>query len=258
MKKHLSTFALAARGSFWRVLAVTLSAALLCAALLWLAPGQSREVVGHDAAGQPILQTGKILSASVMVQKSFCTLPVAAGFALVLWLLSRVGSGRGTQPGYTALRLRLAPWRIAVLWTLYDLMMLLFYRAAVTAAVYGVIGWRLREAGPQALWLASYTTPLLHNLLPLRDPLGWSAMGAVTLLSAVSCALFPLRRWRGGSGTPVITAIVFTEASLWMPVSFASSGGVGLRVALTVIAGIITVLTIYRSFDGEEEAHETV
>ena len=30
MKKHLSTFALAARGSFWRVLAVTLSAALLC------------------------------------------------------------------------------------------------------------------------------------------------------------------------------------------------------------------------------------
>lgn len=253
MKKHLSTFALAARGSFWRVLAVTLSAALLCAVLLWLAPGQSREVVGHDAAGEPILQTGGFLSASVMVKKSFCRLPVMAGFALVLWLLSRTGTGRGTQPGYTALRLRIAPWRIAVLWTVYDLVMLLFYRAAVTAAVYGVIGRRLEDTGPQALWLSSYTNAFLHNLLPLRDPLGWSAMVAVTLLGAVSCALFPLRRWRGGSGTPVITAIVFTEAALFIPV------GSALCVALTVIAGILLGYGIVGLFSGEEEeTHETI
>ena len=40
MRKHLSVLALAARGTVWRVLTVTLLSAVLSGALLWLVPAQ--------------------------------------------------------------------------------------------------------------------------------------------------------------------------------------------------------------------------
>ena len=83
MRKHLSVLALAARGTVWRVLTVTLLAAVLSGALLWLIPAQEPDavIVAPDGTETPQYEL-----------VDFCKLPgktgaanaCAAGFAALL------------------------------------------------------------------------------------------------------------------------------------------------------------------------------
>ena len=219
MKRHLSVFALAARASFVKVIAVTLLTAILCGVLLWVAPGYHGYHT-YDENGQLIETTYYgTPSGRKIVQGSFCTIPALLGFAAVAALLARIGTGKNVQPGYTALRLRIKPWQVIALWSLYNCIMVLFYRAVVTLVIYGVLGCRVRESGAQALLLASYGNTFLHNLLPLRDTGAWITLVASTLLTGVAGAMSSARQWRGNAniGMPIYSAIVLTAFSMNAP-----------------------------------------
>ena len=73
MRKHLSVLALAARGTVWRVLAVTLLAAVLSGALLWLIPAQESDavIVAPDGTETPQYEL-----------VDFCKLPGKTGAAI--------------------------------------------------------------------------------------------------------------------------------------------------------------------------------
>ena len=73
MRKHLSVLALAARGTVWRVLAVTLLAAVLSGALLWLIPALEPDavIVAPDGTETPQYEL-----------VDFCKLPGKTGAAI--------------------------------------------------------------------------------------------------------------------------------------------------------------------------------
>ena len=116
MRKHLSVLALAARGTVWRVLAVTLLAAVLSGALLWLVPAREPGAVIVEPDGTETPQFELV---------DFCKLPgrtgaaiaCAAGFAALLAVLSLNGCGYGAKTGCTVQRLRVGEGSLCLWWT---------------------------------------------------------------------------------------------------------------------------------------------
>ena len=80
MRKHLSVLALAARGTVWRVLAVTLLAAALSGALLWLIPAQEPDavIVAPDGTETPQYE---LVDFCKLPGKTGAAIACAAGFA---------------------------------------------------------------------------------------------------------------------------------------------------------------------------------
>ena len=251
MKRYTSLFALAARASFVKVVAVTLLTAILCGVLLWFAPAYDGENV-YDETGRFIETVSNgTLHPEQMVKKSFCSLAALLGFAGVTYFLARTGTGKGGQPGYTAYRLRIKPRAITLLWTLYDFIMLLFYRAMMALTIYGVIGLRIREVGPQALLLCSYGIPFLHNLLPLRDIAAWAMLFSLTVLGAVGCACTSAHQWRGLTNVtlPYISAVILTGISMSIP------AGNGASVLMAAAALLVSGALLHTAF--KEDENET-
>lgn len=249
MKRYGSVFALAARASFTKVVAVTLLAAVLCGVLLWFAPTHDSYNT-YDENGQIIATTQyDMVSADTMVKKSYCILPAGLGFVAVILLLARIGTGKGVQPGYTVRRLRVKPLVVTALWSLYNCIMVLFYRGMILLAVYGVIGWRMQESGPQALLLASYGNAFLHKLLPLRDTLGWMMLILTTLLIGTSCALHAAVYWRKTATKG--SALGF---SIWLAgISMSISAGCGEVLVFSLLGFFVTGFLIYHAFGGDED-----
>lgn len=249
MKRYGSVFALAARASFTKVVAVTLLAAVLCGVLLWFAPAHDSYNT-YDENGR-IIGTAQydMVSADTMVKKSYCVLPAVLGFAALIFLLARIGTGKGVQPGYTVRRLRVKPWVVPVLWSLYNCIMVLFYRTMIALAVYGVIGWRMQESGPQALLLASYGNTFLHKLLPLRDPIGWMMLILTTLLIGICCTLNGAVYWRKPATKGTVLGI-----SIWLAgISMSISAGCVEVLVFSLIALAIIGVPIYQALGGDED-----
>jgi len=249
MNRNLSVIALAARASLMKVIGVTLLAALVCGALLWFAPAQATHTT-FDADGMEIIVTDDRMDAEMMVRKSRCVLPAMLGLAAVVILLARVGTGKGVSPGLTVRRLGVPVSRVTALWALYDCIMILFYRAVLILAVYGVAGFRLRAAGPQALLLASYNNAFLHNLLPLRDIGGWVLLSAMTLLIGISCARVSAPRWQE---KPNAWMSFFCSLSIAMGFMNAQMGRGMLAFLISFCLILIGVLVAENRKAGEDE-----
>lgn len=97
MRKHLSVLALAARGTVWRVLAVTLLAAVLSGALLWLVPAQEpgAVIVAPDGTETPQYE---LVDFCKLPGRTGAAIACAAGFAALLAVLSLNGCGYGAKP----------------------------------------------------------------------------------------------------------------------------------------------------------------
>ena len=183
MKRYLSVYALAARASFIKVVAVTVLAAAASAILLLGAP------------------QGKQL-------KIVCFLPAILGFIAISVMLSRLGTGKGSQPFYTVMRLRIKPRMVTFIWAIYNSIMLMFYRAMLMLVFYGVISGKIKNIGPQAVLIASYGNSYLHNLLPLRAYPAWMLLISATLLMGCTCAFIPENQWRGKNRSFLLIAVM--------------------------------------------------
>ena len=176
MKKYASVFALYARSTMYRSLAVTLlgGAAQVLLLLLRLktkAPALPEDCITGSGAGIALMITFLLLTAVLCVP----------------------GAAPGTK--YTLSRLRVSEGAAFWLHTLSNAVIYLFFWAAEIAVFAGFtqyfIAARSPAAGAQALFLATYRTDLFHSLLPLRDWVLWLRNGLFIVSLSLACAETP-------------------------------------------------------------------
>ena len=140
MKRYLSVFGLAARGSFWQGLALMIVSVALAGALLYLTPGSGPvhyvDEYGADQTYEDDLALSELPKASKMAA------PLAGGLGGLCSVLAKSGGGKGAKTGYTMRRLQVREGTACLLWVVYDFMMLLLFWAL--AAV-----WQLQPGEPE-------------------------------------------------------------------------------------------------------------
>lgn len=162
MRRYCSVLGLAARCTFWKVLAATMvscgaEAALFLTTLARWGPERN-----------PMSLEGLLFHSRVFL----CFGP---GLVLVCALLALwEGTGSGSQTGYTVRRLRVGEVRLSLLWAGYGLACLVFYWGCHLGTVLALCAAALprlapEAASPLALFLACWRAPYLHALLPLTD-----------------------------------------------------------------------------------------
>ena len=176
MRRYCSVLGLAARCTFWKVLAAALVSCGAEAALFLIT------LHGWD----PELETygGTVAANNPM------------------GLEGLEGTGSGSQTGYTVRRLRVGESRLTLLWGGYGVLCLVLYWAAHLGTVLALCAAAMprlapEAASPLALFLACWRSPYLHALLPLTD---WPLLGRNLLLFVglgLSTASFALRRRHG-------------------------------------------------------------
>ena len=166
MRRYCSVLGLAARCTFWKVLAATMvscgaEAALFLTTLARWGPERN-----------PMSLEGLLFHSRVFL----CFGP---GLVLVCALLALwEGTGSGSQTGYTVRRLRVGESRLTLLWGGYGVLCLVLYWAAHLATVLALCTAAMprlapEAASPLALFLACWRSPYLHALLPLEDVWLW-------------------------------------------------------------------------------------
>lgn len=261
MRKHLSVLALAARGTVWRVLAVTLLAAMAAGALLWLVPAQEHvgSVMGADGTETALYQP---CAFSALPAKTGATAVCAVGFAAVLAVLSLNGCGYGAHTGLTVGRLRIRESAFCTWWAVYSGVCLLFYWAVMAAMFPAVLQARMAAWTPPQYYYAAYTVgrqtmlltvysgSFLHHLLPVRDALVWVENGLMTVLCAMAAARFSHAQRRGGFSIVPMAALALTVGS------FFPEMGAGMNLALSVAAAVGIGFITGQFLKGESDDHE--
>ena len=255
MRKHLSVLALAARGTVWRVLAVTLLAAMAAGALLWLVPAQEHvgSVMGADGTETALYQP---CAFSALPAKTGATAVCAVGFAAVLAVLSLNGCGYGAKTGLTVRRLRIGEDSLCLWWSLYNAVCVLFYWAVMAAVCVAVVKLRIDTVqmpygsytpGPQTLLLTVYSGSFLHHLLPLRDAAVWLENLLLTVLCAVSAARFSHAQRRGSFSIAPFIALALTVGSFFFRM------GSSTTILLCMVTAAALGITMTQFLKGETE-----
>ena len=248
MRKHLSVLALAARGTVWRVLAVTLLAAVLSGALLWLVPAREpgAAIVEPDGTETPQYE---LVDFCKLPGRTGAAIACAAGFAALLAVLSLNGCGYGTKTDLTMRRLRIGEGAANLWWMVLNAVCLLFYWAVMAAVTVLVLQLRIRNIVPdnalytpgrQTLLLAVYASSFLHHLMPVRDTLVWAEDGLLLALCAAAAARFSQAQRQGKFSIAPIAALALTiggffprmgaaSTFIW---AFVAAAGAGLCVVL--------------------------
>ena len=200
MRRYCSVLGLAARSTFWKVLAAALvscgaEAALFLITLHGWDP-EWETYGGTVAANNPMGLEGLIAHSRIALCFGLGLAAVCGTLALLGW------EGSGSQTGYTVRRLRVGESRLTLLWGGYGVLCLVLYWAAHLATVLALCTAAMprlapEAASPLALFLACWRSPYLHSLLPLTD---WPLLGRNLLLFVglgLSTASFALRRRHG-------------------------------------------------------------
>lgn len=162
MRRYCSVLGLAARCTFWKVLAATLVSCGVEAALLF------STLARWGPERNPLSLEGLLFHSRAFL----CFGP---GLVLICALLALwEGTGSGSQTGYTVRRLRVGESRLTLLWGGYGVLCLVLYWAAHLGTVLALCAAAAphlseRAASPLALFLACWRSPYLHALLPLTD-----------------------------------------------------------------------------------------
>lgn len=255
MRKYLSVFGLAARGSLWKGLAVTALAAALAGLLLFLLPRQELKPY-TDQWGEREVIVGSYTFAET-VRDSCAAIPLAAGYAVLCAVLASVGWGRGAKTGYTVRRLRVKKNTACLLWTAYHFMVLLLYWAVSAGVMFFVLAMRMKNAtgggfDSLTMILTCYSVPLLHHLLPVGDAYAWGGNILGILACAVGCADVAQKKWRGQTGgIPLAIAVALTLGGCFISLQSSANQAL-LMVAEAAMVGIV----IY-SWWGGDKSEET-
>lgn len=255
MRKHLSVLALAARGTVCKVIAVTLLAAVLAGALLWLVPAYEDRVVYANEDGSVTSEYYPI-DFKYLPAKTGAAAVCAVGFAALLAVLSLNGCGYGAKPGLTVRRLRIGEDSLCLWWSLYNAVCVLFYWAVMAAVCVAVVKLRIDTVqmpygsytpGPQTLLLTVYSGAFLHHLLPLRDAAVWLENLLLTALCAVSAARFSHAQRRGSFSIAPFIALALTVGSFFFRM------GSSTTILLCMVTAAALGITMMQFLKGETD-----
>ena len=200
MRRYCSVLGLAARCTFWKVLAATLVSCGAEAALFLITlHGWPFVVYGPDQAWRADNPTGL----EGLIAHSRIALCFGLGLAEVCGALALLGwAGSGCRTGYTLRRLRVGERALSLLWGGYGTLCLLFYWAAHLGTVLALCAAAMphlseRAASPLALFLACWRSPYLHALLPLEDVWLWGRNLLLCAALGLGTAAFSHERRHG-------------------------------------------------------------
>ena len=252
MRKHLSVLALAARGTVCRAIAITILAAALAGALLWLVPAYEDRVVYANEDGSVTSEYYPI-DFKYLPAKTGAAAVCAVGFAALLAVLSLNCCGYGAKTGLTVRRLRIGEDSLCLWWTLYNAVCVLFYWAVMAAVCVAVVKLRIDTVqmpygsytpGPQTLLLSVYSGSFLHHLLPLRDAAVWLENLLLTALCAASAARFSHAQRRGSFSIAPFIALALTVGSFFFRM------GSSTTILLCVVAAAALGITMMQFLKG--------
>ena len=190
MTRYGSALALAARGSFGKILLITLASCGAEAALLF------STLARWGPENNPLSLEG-------LIYHSRAFLCFGPGLVLVCAALAGWGrAGAGSQTGYTVRRLRVGEVRLSLLWAGYGAACLVFYWGCHLGTVLALCAAALprlapEAASPLALFLACWRSPYLHALLPLEDVWLWGRNLLLCAALGLGTAAFSHQRRHG-------------------------------------------------------------
>ena len=200
MRRYCSVLGLAARCTFWKVLAATLvSCGAEAALFLVTLNGWPFVVYGPDQAWK----ANNPMGLEGLIAHSRIALCFGLGLAAVCGALALLGwEGSGCRTGYTLRRLRVGERALSLLWGGYGTLCLLFYWAAHLGTVLALCAAAMphlseRAASPLALFLACWRSPYLHALLPLEDVWLWGRNLLLCAALGLGTAAFSHQRRHG-------------------------------------------------------------
>ena len=200
MRRYCSVLGLAARCTFWKVLAAALVSCGAEAALFLITlHGWPFVVYGPDQAWR----ADNPMGLEGLIAHSRIALCFGLGLAAVCGALALLGwEGSGCRTGYTLRRLRVGGRALSLLWGGYGTLCLLFYWAAhlgTVLALCAAAAPHLSEgaASPLALFLACWRSPYLHALLPLEDVWLWGRNLLLCAALGLGTAAFSHERRHG-------------------------------------------------------------
>lgn len=200
MRRYCSVLGLAARCTFWKVLAATMVSCGAEAALFLITlHGWPFVIYGPDQAWR----ADNPMGLEGLIAHSRIALCFGLGLAAVCGALALLGwEGSGCRTGYTLRRLRVGERALSLLWGGYGTLCLLFYWAAHLGTVLALCAAAMphlseRAASPLALFLACWRSPYLHALLPLEDVWLWGRNLLLCAALGLSTAAFSRQRRHG-------------------------------------------------------------
>ena len=200
MRRYCSVLGLAARCTFWKVLAAALVSCGAEAALFLITlHGWPFVVYGPDQAWR----ADNPMGLEGLIAHSRIALCFGLGLAAVCGALALLGwEGSGCRTGYTLRRLRVGERALSLLWGGYGTLCLLFYWAAHLGTVLALCAAAMPHlsegaASPLALFLACWRSPYLHALLPLEDVWLWGRNLLLCAALGLGTAAFSHERRHG-------------------------------------------------------------
>lgn len=228
MWSALSLWALLAKGSFYKVLAVAFLMVMTETALFFHA-----------------LQGGLAAPFDLMIEESRIHLVFLAALGAAYFLLIRMNRILDNEGRYTVMRLRATQTQVFAVRTVYDALCLLTLLAVQVGLVlcFSVIYGRTpgMQQGPQTLFLAFYRSRFLHGLLPMADTGKWVRNGLMLLAMGMEEAGGVGKRYR------VTQVSVYLMAASWFaaPVGLAWQDRICCFVYAVVMAA--DLLDLYKS-----------
>lgn len=194
MSRYLSVFALAVRGSLYKVLWILAAAAALETRLFLVSLRR-----GADSLEQAVEQSGAAYG-------------MALAFLAVTVFLWRTGCEYGSRQGYTLRRLMVSETAVFAGQAVYNVLCYLAVWALQAGLTLLFCRLYVLNADPasvsgQTVFLAYYRSSFLHSLLPLEEYSVWIRNVCLVLGLGIGGAYFPFRQRRGELGlAPVFLA----------------------------------------------------
>lgn len=244
--REISLWALLARGSIYKILAVLAIMISVEGALFYKSFSESAEWEFYKALSE-ITEWGS--ATGVKFERIFAysgiDIVFLAGFCLVAIVLVRSQSEtHGSRSGYTLRRLRITKRHLFWVMTVFNfLCFVLLFAVQIWAALFMCRLYRemapAELVSPQLEFLAFYQTNLLHDLLPLADVIKW-VKNLLTLLalSTVTANQSASNRWQ--------SAALAMSIVVWWIVT----GGIGIQSSELVVFIPLMLIIIVSALRG--------
>lgn len=243
VSRELSLWALLARSSFYKILAV-LGGMVLTEGFFFLtalrAPGgaslgealQFWSEWGRDWLGWKV-------SLENIIDNSFVPIMFLAALGLVFWILVFTERNLCGKGSYTLMRLEISRKHLGTVMAIYNgLCLLMLFAVQVCIAFWMVHIYResaiAEGPAPQLLFLTFYRNDFLHCLLPMAEVGKWVR----NLLMILALSLEPVN----SKGYYMVTALYVLTAFV-----FVSSVGInGFDLLLDLVCGVVVIVGILR------------
>lgn len=194
MKKYTSVFALFARSSIYKILAILIL--MTAAECYWFSRNMSELILVMSVEPASGLRFEELISRSI-----FSTV-FTVSFLLVCAVLCIRGSDFGAQESYTLRRLQISEKAVFAIQSIYSSLCFVLLVVWQVAVVLVLAAWYGREVSDiywnnQTLFLAFCRSDFLASLLPLSNVVRWVRNFFCVAALGISCAKFCWSRRRG-------------------------------------------------------------